>query len=92
MFVKFLGIIDLFVGVSYLIIFYSNNIQNSFILIIGIILLLKGLIFISSLNFASIMDAFLGLIIIISSSINMPIWIVLPVSIFLVQKGIFSMI
>tara|TARA_Y100000034_G_C6882277_1_gene404467 strand:- start:766 stop:1050 length:285 start_codon:yes stop_codon:yes gene_type:complete len=93
MIVKTLGILDIVVGV----VFWIGMILNiqalyGFIMLLGLILLVKGIVFAFNLNVVSVLDIISSFIIIYASSNELSNLIVIVVSIFLLQKGIFSML
>ena len=96
MVIKFLGAVDIFTGAIFLIygIFISLwNIHLFSGVILGILgglLLAKGLVFALSLYVVSFFDVAFGFVIIFSDSVKIPLFIVAIISLFLVQKGIFS--
>jgi hypothetical protein len=90
--IKLLGILDIFVGICFWIFEVFNLIPGSFILILGLFLLAKGLIFITGFSAASSLDIICSIILIATSSTAMPKVIVIIVSLFLIQKGIFSLL
>ncbi|MBS3075935.1 hypothetical protein J4429_05780 [Candidatus Pacearchaeota archaeon] len=93
MIIKLLGILDIFIAICFWIFgIFSLKIMTGFILILGLYLLAKGIIFVTGLSFASILDILAAIIIIIASSITMPKVIVIFTSLFLIQKGVFSMV
>ena len=98
MVVKLLGGFDVFVGVVFFIygIFISAfgiHILPGFLLIfLGLVLLVKGLIFVAGLDIASIIDVVIGFVIIFSPTYDMPFFIYAIVAIFLIQKGVFSLL
>jgi hypothetical protein len=93
MIVKLLGALDLFIALCFWVFgVFHLNFLGSFILILGFFLLIKGIVFATTLNIVSIIDIVCALIILGSVSMTMPIFIVIIVSLFLVQKGVFSML
>ena len=93
MLVKSLGIVDLILGLC--LIFQGNLSFPKFLLIVfGAILLAKSLLgFISELkDIASWIDLFAGIIFISSIVINVPFFIGFILGLFLIQKGIFSLL
>lgn len=97
MLAKILGSLDIFVGVVfwlYGVLNYSgiNLIPVGLISALGIILLIKGLIFVMGLDVMSFLDVASAVIIIAAASFTLPIILVCLVSLFLVQKGFFSLI
>ena len=71
---------------------FSIQSWSSFIFLLGLYLLAKGIIFATQLSIASILDIISAGIIIYASSAEIHSLIVIIISIFLVQKGIFSML
>ena len=92
MLVKLLGILDIFIAVVFWIFGVFHVIPGKFLTVLGIILLVKGVIFIIGLSVASIIDIACALIIIIAGSVTVPHVMIVLVSLFLVQKGIFSLL
>ncbi|MDD5193725.1 MAG: hypothetical protein PHF67_04025 [Candidatus Nanoarchaeia archaeon] len=91
--IKLLGILDIFIAICFWIFgIFNLKIMAGFILILGLYLVAKGIIFITGLSLASILDIVIGIVIIITSSMTMPKWIVIITALFLIQKGIFSML
>jgi hypothetical protein len=93
MIIKILGILDIFIAI----IFWTFGVfrlefLSAMIFVLGIILLIKGLVFITGLSFASAFDMISALVIIFSASIVMPRIVVIIVSLFLLQKGVISLI
>jgi hypothetical protein len=94
MIVKIFGLFDIFVAL----IFFINNsfdksgwFPNSIVLWAGIYLLVKGLIFALTLDFASILDILCSIIIIISAWIHIPVLLATAVIVLIFQKGFLSM-
>jgi hypothetical protein len=93
MIVKILGVLDIFVAICFWIFgIFHLSFMSSFILILGFYLLIKGIAFATTLNVVSIIDIVCALIIIGSNSYPMPIVVVIIVSLFILQKGIFSLL
>ena len=91
MIVKALGILDVFIAVCFWIFgVFGFDIMKGFILILGLILLVKGIIFIMGFSISSFLDIVCALVIIASVSVNVHMIIVFIVAIYLLQKGIFS--
>jgi hypothetical protein len=92
MIVKILGILDIFIAICFWIFgIFDLKIMAGFILILGLYLLAKGVVFVTGLSFASFFDILFAIIIIVASSITMPKIIVIIASLFLIQKGVFSL-
>jgi len=92
MFVKILGILDIFIAVCFWLFGNFHLFPGKFIFALGVILFLKGLIFIIGFSFVSILDIIFGIIIAVSSSITLPAWAAIIIALFLLQKGIFSLL
>ena len=91
MLVKLLGILDIFTAIVFWIFIVFDILPRNFIMALGIILLVKGLIFVLGFSVASILDVVCAIIIIIASSINIPHAVGVITALFLVQKGLFSL-
>ena len=93
MILKILGILDIFVGMCFWLFGIFHILPDSFILLLGLFLLVKGVLFVFTLNIVSVLDVIAALIIIAASAseIVMPNVVVIIVALFLLQKGIFSM-
>lgn len=93
MIIKILGILDIFIALCFWI-FGIFNIQmmSGFILVLGLFLLAKGIVFITGMSIMSVLDIISSFIIIYSSSAEVNFIIVIILSLFLLQKGIFSLI
>jgi hypothetical protein len=93
MIVKILGVLDIFVAlVFWLFGMFELSVMTGFILVLGLFLLAKGLVFAASFNLISVLDILSGIIIIAATGFAMPKVIVIIVSLFLLQKGIFSLV
>jgi hypothetical protein len=91
-FIKLLGILDIFAGICFWLAGIFHFIPTNWILILGIILLLKGAIFITGLSPASFLDLISAGIMVLFYSTSIPNMIVIITSLFLIQKGFFSML
>lgn len=91
MIIKLLGVLDIFVGIVFWLFGIFNIIPSSFILILGLFLLVKGIVFITGLSIISILDIISGIIIVSASGMDMPNLVIILVSLFLIQKGVFSL-
>lgn len=94
--IKLLGIMDIFIAIVFWIFgifrLQDNTLMMSFIMLLGFVILVKGVAFVISADIASILDIVCGLIIIGSTAVIMPKVVVIIVALFLLQKGIFSML
>ena len=91
MIVKFLGTIDILIAILFWV-SYFDWISTSILLILAFYLLIKGIIFLTSGDIASILDIICAGLIFLAISFNLPFIIISLVSIFLIQKGIFSIL
>jgi len=91
MIIKILGVLDIFIGLCFWLFGIFNIIPSSFILILGLFLLVKGFIFITGLSVTSFLDIISGVVIILASSMSFPNLVIILVAIFLIQKGVFSL-
>ena len=93
MIIKILGILDIFVAIFFWVfMIFSIESLSSFVFLMGLFLLAKGIVFLTQLSIASILDIISSIFIIIGSSFNLPIIIVIIISLFLLQQGIFSLL
>jgi hypothetical protein len=93
MIVKILGIMDIFIAICFWIFGIFGLLPSGFILFLGLYLLFKGVIFIvTGPNFPSLLDIICGLIILLSTTIGLSKFIVVILVLFLLQKGIFSLL
>lgn len=96
MVIKILGAIDLVIGIIFWIqgivisVFGAHLFPEIFISFLGMVLLAKGLIFLIGLDVMSFIDVICAAVIMLSPSVKMPFVIYTMVSIFLIQKGVFS--
>jgi hypothetical protein len=94
--IKILGVLDIIAALFFWIFgifrLQDNVFMSGFIMVIGFYLLVKGVAFIISADIASIFDIISGIIIIASTTLLMPKIIVIVVSLYLLQKGAFSML
>ncbi|MFA5173835.1 MAG: hypothetical protein WC438_01500 [Candidatus Pacearchaeota archaeon] len=89
--IKILGVLDIFIGLMFWL-FGIFGLFPELMLLLGLILLVKGIVFITGLSIISFLDIILGFIIIGSTGFEMPKIIVIIISLFLLQKGIFSLL
>jgi len=93
MILKILGILDIFIGICFWIVgIFQIKALYGFIFALGIILLIKGVIFLTQLSIASILDIVCSFILIGAGSMAMPQVVVIITTLFLLQKGIFSLL
>lgn len=93
MIVKILGILDLLAAIVFWIFGIWGFIPSSIITVFSFYLLIKGVIFIILADkFVSGLDIVCGVIMFLSISFTMSPIIVILVSLYLIQKGIFSLL
>jgi len=86
-----LGLVDLFIaGMFALKLIFNFTFLDNLILSGGIYLIIKGAIFLIGMDFASALDVFSGVVLVLSYFFKIPLVIGIIVIVFLVQKGIFS--
>lgn len=90
--IKILGIMDIVTAIVFLV-FIIFNIKSlaGLVLLLGFFLLVKGIVFVGNLSLASLFDIVSSIFIIYASSNEIHIIFVIAVSLFLLQKGIFSL-
>jgi len=89
---KILGSLDLVAAMVFYLAESFNLFATKTILIIGIYILVKGILFVITMDLASILDIFSGIIIILSTFITLHSLIIFLVAFFLIQKGLFSLL
>lgn len=88
--IKFLGILDILAALFFSIFQIFKSFPGIILIIFGLIILLKGIIFFVSGDEASFLDVLCGIIIISSTLVILPFFINLLVILYLLQKGILS--
>jgi len=92
MILKLLGILDIIIAICFWIFgMFRFDILAVLVLILGFILLVKGIIFLTGFSISSFLDVICAFIIIASISVSMNVIVVFIVAIYLLQKGIFSL-
>ena len=91
MIIKLLGVLDIFIAILFWLFGVFGAIPSKFILFLGMILLIKGIIFITGLSITSFLDIFSAILILISTATKLPILVIALITLFLLQKGIFSL-
>lgn len=92
MIIKILGILDIIAAILFWIFGMFHIIPSNIILIIAFYLLIKGIIFIISLDVASILDVIVSILIFISINFMLPKVAVFLISLYLIQKGVLSLL
>lgn len=90
--VKFLGILDIIMAAVFWLFSFYHFIPESFVFILALIILVKGIFFMISEYFASVGDVIAGALILLSLYWALPAVLVVIITIYLLQKGIFSML
>jgi len=91
MIIKILGALDIFIAACFWLFGVFGIVPGNFILILGFFLLVKGVVFITGLSFPSFVDIIMGIVMITATSYHLSNIIIVLFSLFLLQKGIFSM-
>lgn len=91
-FVGLLGHVDLILGVLLLVKFTYGVIPMSIILFLVVILFLKALPFVWGGDVASVIDIFSSIVIFSSGVVEIPVFIMIGISIYLIQKGFLSLL
>ncbi|MBR9703982.1 hypothetical protein GOV12_01105 [Candidatus Pacearchaeota archaeon] len=93
--IKILGILDIFAAIVFWIFgifkLQENTMIVGLLMFLGIYLLIKGVVFLISADIASVLDIISAFIIIGATAVIMPKIVVIIVSLYLLQKGIFSL-
>lgn len=92
MIVKLLGLLDILIAVCFWLFGFFNILPGNFMMILAFILLAKGLFFLISMDIASMIDIAVSVLIFISLNFHLPKIVVALIVIYLLQKGIFSML
>ncbi|MEI6058345.1 MAG: hypothetical protein WCP89_01100 [archaeon] len=90
MIVKILGIIDILAAATFWMYSFFHIFPASFIMILALFLIAKGAAFVISDHFASIGDIIAGVLIFVSIDLAMPAFIVIIITLYVLQKGVFS--
>lgn len=88
--IKILGSLDIFSAIMVWIAAVFHIIPSPLLLLIAFYLLTKGVFFLISADIASIIDIICAVLIFLSLSFDMPVFVSIIVALFLLQKGIFS--
>ena len=92
MIIKILGILDILAALSFWLFFFVKIVPETFLLLLAFYLLVKGIFFLISRDIASILDVICAGIIFLTLNYQMPAFIAVLVSLFLIQKGILSLL
>ena len=92
MIVKILGAFDVTIGILFVFSYLFHIIPHSWLIVFAIYLAVKGVIFLLSADIASLFDIVVAIVIYASTFFNIPVLLGAIVSLFLIQKGIVSMV
>ena len=93
MIIRILGTFDIFIGICFWLFGIFNLIPSRFIIILGLILLVKGIVFVWGFSLVSVLDIISAIMIIIAGGTGIVIkLVVILISLFLIQKGAFSIL
>lgn len=93
MIVKILGIIDIITAILFWVFaVFEVSYLSQIILLLGFVILMKGIIFSFDFNIVSIIDILISFVIIYASTNTIPFIAIIILSIYLLQKGIFSLL
>jgi len=92
MIAKILGVLDILCGVMLIIFFLFSFFPSQLMIIMGLYLGAKGSFFLISKDVASMFDIICALIIFAMIAYPMPYFVVMLCSLFLFQKGAFSLL
>jgi len=91
MIVKFLGVIDIIAALIFWVFGIFHILPSSLVLVFAFVLLAKGIFFIISEHFASVLDVVISIVMFLSVSFNLPKFIIIIFAFLLIQKGIISL-
>ena len=92
MIIKILGVLDILAGLIFWIFAFFGIIPNSLLVLFAFYLLVKGAVFLFSKDIASIIDVGIAFTIFLSLSFVVPKFIIIIISLYLIQKGVLSLI
>lgn len=87
---RILGFIDIFAGLIFTASFYGVDMPRGLVITIGIVLALKGVLFI--MNFFSWIDLASGVILIFGLAPVVPVYVLLGLAVFIGIKGLISLL
>jgi len=92
MIIKIFGILDIISAIIFGLSYYFHFIPRTLMFIIAGYLILKGAIFLFTMDIASVIDVGCGVVILLSVFLSISHLIFIITLIFLLQKGIFSLL
>ena len=92
MIIKILGILDLIAAVIFGLSYYFHFVPRGLMFFIAGYLILKGGIFLLTKDIASVIDVGCGVVVLVSVFFSVSMLVFIITLIFLLQKGIFSLV
>jgi hypothetical protein len=92
MIVKILGILDIITALSLWLFFFFHIVPEKLVLLLAFYLLAKGIFILTSRDITSIIDVISAGLIFLALNFTIPGFIIIIVTLFLLQKGIFSLL
>jgi hypothetical protein len=92
MIIKLLGILDIIAALLFWLFGFFHIIPQSLIILVGVYLLAKGILFVVSFDIASMTDIIAACLILASLSFAMPKILIAIITIYLIQKGVLSLL
>jgi hypothetical protein len=90
--IQILGILDILSAVILVLKYFFENLPDKIVWVFAIYLIIKGAIFLIAQDFISMVDIFCGVILVIAIFIPISYGFMIFTVVFLIQKGIFSLI
>jgi len=91
MLTKILGLLDIFAAITFWLSVFFHIIPKTLVLLFAFYLLVKGVFFLISLDIASIIDVVCAGVMFLSFNYSLPAFVPILVTLFLLQKGVFSL-
>lgn len=92
MILKLLGILDVITAILFWLFAIFGIIPSSLILVLALVLLSKGIFFLISEHFASVVDIIIAAVMFLSISFHIPQVIAIILTLILLQKGVISLL
>ncbi|MBM3247583.1 hypothetical protein FJZ17_03550 [Candidatus Pacearchaeota archaeon] len=90
--IQILGILDIISAIVLVLRYFFESLPDKIVWIFAIYLIVKGALFLLGRDFASIIDIFCGIILVFAVFIPISYGFMIFTAVFLIQKGIFSLI
>ena len=87
---KLLGLVDILAGLLFISALYGMDVPRGLAMSIGIIMILKGVLFI--VNFFSWVDLAVGVILVFALASSLPVYVILGLAAFVGLKGLASLL